>query len=225
MNRNISPVVRALILVELGMLLASGMPSMAHTAGSPGKQEFDSVVHLQADVAHGQQVFDTCAACHGSGGAGSRDGTVPAIAGQHFRVLAWELVSFRHAARHEPRMEHFTDAHHLHDAHDIADVSTYVSLLTAPPSSSHGNAELTARGVEIYTSRNCHSCHGTTAQGNDQKRYPRLAGQHYEYLMAQLHDAADGQRPNFAVRHTRLLRGLTPKDLQAVCEYLSHLGP
>jgi cytochrome c553 len=224
MNLEIAASVRVLMLLGMGILLAASTASIAEGTGSQGKQEFDSVMHLKSDLARGEQVFDTCAACHGSTGAGSSDGTVPAIAGQHFRVIAWELVSFRHGTRHEPRMEHFTDAHHLRDAQDIADITGYVSRLTPPPSSSHVSGEHTVRGLEIYK-RHCSSCHGMTARGDDRKRYPRLAGQHYEYLMAQLHDAADGQRPNFSIRHTRLLRSFGPEDLTAVCEYLSHLGP
>ncbi len=180
-------------------------------------------MRLKAQAAHGEQVYETCSACHGSTGAGVSDGTVPAIGGQHLRVIVWALVSFRHETRRDPRMEHFTDKHHLQKEQDIADVAAYVSHLPPPPPGSHGNGEQAARGAELYQGK-CSSCHGVKAQGDDGNLYPRLAGQHYEYLLLQLHEAINGQRSNFSAGHAQLLRSLQPADLAALCDYLSRLN-
>jgi len=209
--------------MSLGALIVLALP-MAVAADSPAEREFRSIIQLQTNPSHGQALFDTCAACHGPTGAGVSDGTVPAIAGQHFRVIVAALVGFRHASRRDPRMQHFTDQHHLATAQDIADVARYASQLTPTQTSAHGDGTNNARGAALYQSA-CASCHGVKAEGNDRGRYPRLAGQHYSYLMSQLGDSRDGRRPVLAAAHDRLLAGLQGTDLIGLCDYLSRLGP
>src|SRR5687768_6247165 len=58
--------------------------------------EFRAAVALDADLAHGRELFAACAECHRADGSGSADGTIPVIAGQHVSVLVKQLVDFRH---------------------------------------------------------------------------------------------------------------------------------
>jgi cytochrome c553 len=210
-------------LLSLGWLIAAVMPFVAHGA-SVAQQEFDSVLRSKADLLRGEKLFETCAACHGSNGAGTRDGTVPAIAAQHFRVIARELVDYRHDKRWDERMEHFTDEHHLSDAQDIADVAAYISSLPVTRSLGRGGGEYLVNGAQLY-SQQCASCHGAAAEGDNRNGYPRLAGQHYEYLLRQLHDAAEGRRPNFSPEHIRLLQSFQRADFVGIAGYLARLGP
>jgi cytochrome c553 len=188
------------------------------------QEEFDSVVRSKPDVVHGESLFSTCAACHGVNGAGASDGTVPAIAGQHFRVIAHELVAFRHDQRWDVRMEHFSAKRHLNGPQDIADVAAYVSHLAPTAAPAHGSGEYIARGEALF-GQLCASCHGARAQGDDLKRYPRIAGQHYEYLMHEMQDAVEGRRPNLWEEHFHLLRSLESADVMGISDYLSRLGP
>jgi cytochrome c553 len=205
--------------------LALVMLSKVACGNATALQEFNSVIHSTPDPAHGQQLFDTCAACHGSNGAGANDGTVPAIGGQHFRVIAGELVDFRHDRRRDERMQNFTDSHHIDGAQDIADLAAYVSRMpVAPMSRGRVDGENLAHGSDIY-SRQCASCHGSKAEGDNLKRYPRLAGQHYEYLLDQLHKVAQGRRPDSRSTHMHLLQGFKQSDYTGVADYLSRLGP
>lgn len=210
-------------LRPLRWVIVAALPLVAHGA-SIAQQEYDSVLRSKADLVRGEKLFETCAACHGTNGAGASDGTVPAIAAQHFRVLAHELVDYRHDKRWDLRMEHFTDEHHLSGAQDIADAAAYISSLPATHSSGRGSGEYLVNGAQVY-SRQCASCHGAAAEGHDRQRYPRLAGQHYEYLLRQLHDAVEGRRPNFPREHIRLLERLERPDFVGVADYLSRLGP
>jgi cytochrome c553 len=105
-------------------------PTFAGSPNSPAEREFAAVLRLKPDAVHGEQIFDTCSACHGAKGHGASDGSVPAIAGRNFRVIVRALVMFRHGGRSDPRMQHFTDRTHLsRGAQDIADVAAYVSQL------------------------------------------------------------------------------------------------
>jgi cytochrome c553 len=53
---------------------------------------------------------------------------------------------------------------------------------------------------------------------------PRIAGQHYEYLMRQIDDAVEGRRPNFSASHVRLLARLERDDIVGLADYLSRLS-
>ena len=189
-------------------------------AGSIPQQEYAQVLRSKPDIVHGEALFETCAACHGPQGAGVSDGTVPAIAGQHFHVIARQLVDYRYDRRWDLRMKHFTDQHHLDGAQDIADVATVISQLAVTKASDHGSAEYLQHGGEVYAHL-CASCHGAAGEGDDRDGHPRLAGQHYDYLLRQMHDALEGRRPNFSPDHVRLLRRLERDDLTGVADYLS----
>jgi len=203
-------------------LIVAVLPFAAWGA-SQAQQEFQAVLDCKTDWVRGQKLFDTCAACHSSNGAGASDGTVPAIAAQHFRVIVRELVDFRHDRRWDERMAHFTNDHHLNGVQDIADVAAFVSQLPVPPPS-HRSDVHEKRGAEIYA-RLCGSCHGANAEGDNLKGYPRLAGQHYEYLLDQLRNAVGDRRPEFEPKHIRLLKSVQRSELDAVADYLSSLGP
>ena len=207
----------------LGWVIIAAAPFTAHGA-SVAQQEYEAVLRSRPDLRHGGKLYETCAACHGSNGAGVSDGTVPVIAAQGFHVLARELVDYRHDERWDQRMEHFTDEHHLSSAQDIADVAAYVSRLPATRPSGRGSGEYVTHGAKVY-SRQCRSCHGAAAEGDDRQRYPRLAGQHYEYLLRELHDELEGRRPNVPRAHIHLLERFQPPDFVGVADYLSRLGP
>jgi cytochrome c553 len=75
---------------------------------------------------------------------------VPAIAGQHFRVIVKQLVDYRHDKRWDIRMEHFTDRHLLAGPQDLADIAGFVSRLPRPALVAHGNGEALQRGTSVY---------------------------------------------------------------------------
>jgi cytochrome c553 len=54
---------------------------------------------------------------------------------------------------------------------------------------------------------------------------PRLAGQHYEYLLKQLAETAAGYRPGMDPAHVARLRALTPEQIRGVADYLSRVSP
>jgi cytochrome c553 len=197
---------------------------LAALASSQARQEYTEATRLAADPARGAALYDTCSACHGPRGDGVADGTVPAIAGQHRRVLIKQLVDFRHDRRWDVRMEHFADRHHLAGAQDIADVAAYVNELQRSRPASFGPGEEVRHGAGVYI-RDCAACHGASGQGDGDKLVPRLAGQHFEYLVRQLHDATEGRRPNMLGEHERLLRRFDRQDINGVADYLSRLIP
>jgi cytochrome c553 len=204
------------------VLLLAGIAWTA-SASSPTEDESQRP-HAQADLAHGAELFVTCAACHRPDGSGADDGTVPAIAAQPFRVVAKELVDFRYDKRWDERMQHFSDRHHLNGPQDVVDVAAYVSRLPPTPALGWGPGVLVEQGRRVYA-RSCAACHGPAADGSDASMSPRLAGQHYQYLLRQISDAIAGRRPNFTDAHIALLKKLDQNELNGVADYLSRLGP
>jgi cytochrome c553 len=203
-------------------LLVPLAPPLTAAGASIAVQEYDAVLRSKPDAARGGTLFSTCAMCHGADGGGKRDGSVPAIAAQHFHVIARELVDYRHDKRWDLRMENFAGEHHLKDSQDIADVATFIADLAPARTGGVGSGEYAAHGAEIYAHL-CAGCHGPAGEGDDVKRYPRLAGQHFAYLLRQLHDAVEGRRPNFPAEHVRLLEPFDKADLNGVADYLSRL--
>jgi cytochrome c553 len=211
------------MLRAVGWLITAALPIAAYGAAI-AQDELAAVLRGRPNIAHGEQLFKSCAACHGTDGAGVSEGIVPAIAGQHYGVIARELVDYRHDKRWDVRMEHHADDHNLGDTQDLVDVAGYISSLTPTRTDGIGDGEYVSYGSRTYA-RSCASCHGAAAEGSDRLGYPRLAGQHYQYLLRQIHDAVEGRRPNFPQEHVRLLRHYQRQEFMGIADYLSRLNP
>jgi cytochrome c553 len=184
------------------------------------RQEYLDVITAKPNRADGAKLFGTCTGCHGSAGNGTEDGSVPRIAGQHFKVLAKQLVDYRHQQRRDTRAEQFTDRHVIGDAQGIADVAAYASQLVQEPPRHFGNGELVDHGARIYVVR-CRSCHGRGGEGDSDRLVPRVGGLHYAYLLRRMYEALDGDGSSFSSAHLQLLATLERSDLVGVADFLS----
>ena len=54
---------------------------------------------------------------------------------------------------------------------------------------------------------------------------PRLAGQHYKYVLRQLHDTLEQRRPNMPPPHPQLFDPLQVDQLTGLADYLARLQP
>ena len=113
---------------------------------------------------------------------------------------------------------------HSLDAQTLTDVVAYVSALRWTGSRDHGDGSHLDHG-EILYQRQCSACHGTDGGGDAATTVPRVAGQHYTYLLRQLYDAVGGRRPNFSVQHIRLLEPFERDDFVGLADYMSRLMP
>jgi cytochrome c553 len=194
--------------------------SLPVLAASNAAAEYSQALRSRPNLEHGAMLFRDCAGCHGADGGGSEDGDVPRIAGQHFNVLVRQLVDYRHETRWDIRMEHYAGRRLLSDPQAIADVAAYASTLEDRGPRGIGDGQYVSEGAALYAQR-CAQCHGASGEGNAKEVVPRLAGQHYEYLLRQMYDAVDGRRPNFSRSHVRLLARLERADLIGVADFLS----
>ncbi|MEJ1961678.1 MAG: c-type cytochrome [Gammaproteobacteria bacterium] len=213
-------------LAIVGLIGIGVPPANAEAGADAARQEFLAAAKLTPNAENGARLFETCAACHGRDGRGASDGSIPAVAGQHGSVLLKQLTDFRHEGRWDERMQHFTDRHHLPTEQDLTDVAAYIAALPRFPTSmdSIGDGSALREGASVYF-RVCEACHLPLGQGDVLRLRPRLAGQHYAYLLRQLTETAAGGRPGMDPAHVSRLRALTPDQLKGVADYLSRLSP
>ena len=83
-----------------------------------------------------------------------------------------------------------------------------------------GNGKSVVSGQLAYA-HVCASCHGALAEG-DPRGVPRLAGQHYQYLLGQMQDVIQGQRSDFPNEHRALLQRFE-SDFSGIADYLARL--
>jgi cytochrome c553 len=155
-------------------------------------------------------------------GGGVSDGSVPAIAGQHYKVIAKQLVDFRQSQRGDVRMQHFADVTHLSYSQEVADVSAYASCLAPRRSMAAKPAVSHVAGAGLYE-KSCARCHGQDAQGMDSWLVPSLAGQHAAYLTKQLQSLE--LRPPLRKAHAEIATPLDDKGIEQVSGYLASLVP
>jgi cytochrome c553 len=194
-------------------------------AAAPVAQwELGVVLTRTPDEEKGAALYATCAACHGTKGEGASDGTVPAIGGQSYTVLAKQIVDFRAGVRSDPRMDHFTDRQHLAFSQPVADVAMYIAKLPPPASRPPPKDVDVHLGATAYA-RTCARCHAALGEGKEDTLAPRLAGQHYGYILQQLDAAPNGKRRTMVRSHSGLQQILTRSELEGIAGYLTTLGP
>ncbi|MCF6226519.1 MAG: cytochrome c [Xanthomonadales bacterium] len=66
----------------------------------------------------------------------------------------------------------------------------------------------------------CAACHGADGNGTD-PQYPRLAGQHQDYLAKSLHDYKSGDRKNPTMNS--MVVGLTDDDIENLAAFYASL--
>lgn len=166
-----------------------------------------------------------CGTCHGPDG-NSKNPMFPRLAGQQAWYIAQQLKQFRAETRGDPLRHrvHVGMASHLTDPM-IAALADYYSRQKTGPGTSHPAAIL-ARGRAIFEHGipaqgvpACAACPGPQVLGS--QSFPRLAGQHAEYVLKQLASFRSNMR-QVAIMHG-VAQTLHPQDMQAVADYLESL--
>jgi cytochrome c553 len=178
----------------------------------------------KGDAKGGKEGYEICGACHLPSGAGRPDGTFPQLAGQHTTVLIKQMADIRAGLRDNPTMYPF--AKELVDAQELANVSAYIESLCIPLDHGHYEgadaAKQVATGKELYE-KQCKECHGANGEGQKDKFYPVIAGQHYKYLLRQMTEIRDGKRRNANPDMVKVIKPYTNDQLVAISAYQSSL--
>jgi cytochrome c553 len=201
------------------MLLLAGAAVLGAAVPDVRADEADA-----ANQAHVRTIAITvCGTCHGPQG-NSTQPKFPRLAGQNAHYLAAQLKAFRAQTRGDPDAVGYMwgMAGQLDDTMVDA-LAGYYSGQKPQASSAGRDASIVARGREIYehgiASQGvpaCSSCHGPDAHGLQE--FPRLAGQHAQYILKQLASFQSSMR-NVAIMHG-VAQNLHLADMQAVAAYL-----
>src|SRR5215469_6056612 len=180
--------------------------------------EIDGAAKLRAQ----KVAITVCGTCHGTTG-NSTQPKFPRLAGQNRSYLVGQLKAFRAQTRGDPDAISYMwgMASELDDA-TIEALAAYYAAQKPEPSSS-GGSPLVTPGKDIYQHGigsegvpACSSCHGPDAHGLQE--FPRLAGQHAQYVLKQLASFQSNMR-NVAIMHGVALNLRSP-EMQAVAAYL-----
>jgi len=167
-----------------------------------------------------------CASCHGPRGESISPG-FPKLAGQRAEYLEAQLKAFHERTRGDPMAQAYMWGMTSQLSEDaIKKLAAYYSH-QKPPHGKRGNAQLVAEGESLYEKglptekvQACITCHGAAAEGNG--IFPRLAGQHAEYLVKQLVQFKSSLREgaNAPIMHG-VTTALNFDQMQAVAAYLA----
>ena len=171
-------------------------------------------------VDRGEEIYQVCSSCHLPTGAGQQDGTMPQLAGQRRGVLIKQMTDIRSGLRDNPSMYPYVAR--LDGPQALLDVAAYIETLPIPADNGTGPGVDLERGEEIYVEQ-CLRCHGVAGEGMAEAFFPRLAGQHYRYLVRQIIDIAGGRRGNANPDMAQVVASLSAKDIANVADYISRM--
>lgn len=182
------------------------------------------------DATAGRDKVEVCAACHMADG-NSLIPAYPKLAGQGERYLLRQLRAIKRGDWAIPLMAGQLDAMSDQDLQDIA--AFYAGNLMSGGAT---NPEMLEQGQRIYRAGiaargvpACMACHSPTGAGNPPAGYPRLAGQHAEYILERLEQYRDNRMPyeraydETARIMSDIASGMLYNDMQAVADYIQGL--
>jgi cytochrome c553 len=153
---------------------------------------------------------------------------VPKIAGQGAKYIVSALMAYRKGDRKHPSMRGIAGS--LSDQ-DMADLGAYFEQLGKSgnddsATQSSANSEPPAQVAKLLSQANCASCHGANFSKPIDPSYPKLAGQHADYLYAALKSYQTDHNP-LVGRNNAIMMGMarpfTHPEIKALASYISSL--
>jgi len=217
-------IVLASFCLLVAVVEAQAQPSSSQSAIASWRAstaDATEVALLATSVERGRGLYEVCSECHRPGGGGVADGTMPQLAGQHSSVLIKQLMDIRSGLRRNPSMYPYVAQ--LDGPQDLADLAAYIETLPIPEGNGQGSGSDLDHGKQLY-GENCLRCHGVRGEGEARSFYPKVAGQHYRYLVRQIIDIAGGRRGNAHPDMVEAVIDFSARDVADVADYISRMN-
>jgi cytochrome c553 len=181
--------------------------------------------HAQ-DPKAGEGKAAMCIGCHGIPGYQAsfpQIHKVPMISGQSAKYIVSALAAYKKGERKHPTMRSVAGSMSDQDMADVAafyeQESMAVAAMSAAPTPPPDVAELLKKGA-------CASCHGENLSKPIDPSYPKLAGQHADYLFVALRAYQTEKNPQVG-RSNPVMMGMakpfTHKELKALSAYIASM--
>ncbi len=178
------------------------------------------------DLKAGEKKIAMCIGCHGIPGYQAsfpEVHKVPMIAGQNAKYIASALTAYAKGERKHPTMRGIAQSLSEQDIADIAAFYEQQAKAAAP-----GDAAAPSAAVaELLNKGACASCHGANFSKPIDPAYPKLAGQHADYLYAALKSYQTEGNP-YVGRSNAIMAGqvkqFSHEELKAIAKYMASLG-
>ncbi len=184
---------------------------------------------VKGDAKAGEGINAMCIGCHGIKGYQASFPEVyrvPMISGQSAKYIAAALNAYKKGERKHPSMRAISET--LTDQ-NIADLSAFYSqhgLLDGQSSAPKEVKAPSAQVAALLTKANCASCHGANYSTPIDPSYPKLAGQHADYLYVAL-KAYKNDANQVVGRNNAIMAGMakqyTNAELKLMANYLASL--
>jgi cytochrome c553 len=178
------------------------------------------------DVKAGEKKVAMCIGCHGIVGYQAsfpEIHKVPMISGQNAKYIVAALQSYAKGDRKHPTMRGIAGSLTEQDMADLAAFYEQQAKLPAVPDSVPAAP---ANVAELLTKGACVSCHGANFSKPIDPSYPKLAGQHADYLTVAL-KAYKTERNNNVGRSNGVMAGQVKQfsnaELKAIANYIATL--
>jgi cytochrome c553 len=179
------------------------------------------------DAKAGEKKAAMCIGCHGIPdykASFPEVYRVPMITGQNAKYLESALAQYKKGDRKHPTMRGIAAS--LSDQ-DMADLAAYYSTQAkAEPVPAEPKAEVPADIAALLKKGNCASCHGANYSAPIDPSYPKIAGQHADYLYAALREYQIDKNP-LVGRNNAIMMGMvrpfTLAETKTLAKYFASL--
>lgn len=219
----------AALLLSCLLLGTFAAPALAAESAAPAAASAPAAAAPKAapakpDLAKGQAIATSvCVACHAVDGSRGQ-AAYPILEGQHAAYLVKQLVEFKSGKRENAIMTGMASAL---SEEDMKNVAAFYASKKAPPGFARSK-DLVAVAEPLFrggaANRNipaCAGCHSPNGAGIP-VQYPRLGGQHAEYIDAQLVAFRSGARHNNADM-LGVAKYLTDHEIKALADFIAGL--
>lgn len=181
---------------------------------------------LVGKAAAGAKKNALCVGCHGIQGYHSsfpEVHQVPKLSGQNAPYLSTALLAYQSGERKHPSMRSLAASL---SQQDIADLAAYYAASAARSNLPAAADQGTPKAAELLAKGGCVACHGANLSQPMAPTYPKLAGQHADYLYVALRSYKTNDKP-FIGRSHALMAGVTRQfsnaELKVLADYIGSL--